>query len=343
MKFCCEHCGRLLSVPGGQAGKKGPCPHCKKIVTIPASVAEEVVAPTGVVADQAAAAPKASPRDPLLFDLPPADATATPQTDERTREKLRAIQGDYLLRERDKPPERPLPWVVDIFLYPMNRLGLMILLLSVGIPFVLRPLLKVSRDLALAFPPAILLWVPLMIAHWGALLLFLLYINWYAAECIRDSAAGSIRATDTTASTPGFAELIGQSLTVLACGAACMAPAILYAHSHGHDGLFWVLYGAGGFLFPMALLAVILFESLRALNPILLLGSVFSTLVPYCALAAFCYVFYLLPPLVIRCLLGDLWILGYLLLFLTFYLALVLAHVVGRFYWRNQERLNWDA
>ena len=74
-----------------------------------------------------------------------------------------------------------------------------------------------------------------------------------------------------------------------------MAPAILYVRGHDVDAVFWVLYGVGGFLFPMALLAVTMFESLRALNPLLLLGSMFSTLLPYCVLAAFCCTFWLFP------------------------------------------------
>jgi hypothetical protein len=332
----------MLSVAGGQAGTKGQCPHCKKTVTIPAAVPEEAVAQASVAGDQAAA-PKASPRDPLLFDIPPADVAGAAQTEEQAAERLRDLRSAYVLKEREEPPERPLPWVIDIFLYPLNKLGLVILLLSTGIPFALRPLLRLSRDLTEAFPPALFLWVPLMIVHWGALLLFVLYINWYLAECIRDSAAGAIRAVDTTASTPGFTELVGQSLTVLACGAACMGPALLYARNHNSAPVFWVLYGVGGFLFPMALLAVTLFESLRALNPVLLLASISSTLVPYSLLALFSYGLYRLPPLMIRNLLSDSWILGYLLLFATFYLALVLAHLLGRFYWKNQEKLNWDT
>jgi hypothetical protein len=25
------------------------------------------------------------------------------------------------------------------------------------------------------------------------------------------------------------------------------------------------------------------------------------------------------------------------------YVALVIAHLIGRFYWRNQEKLNWEV
>jgi hypothetical protein len=79
------------------------------------------------------------------------------------------------------------------------------------------------------------------------------------------------------------------------------------------------------------------------LNPILLLGSVFSTFLPYCLLAVFCSALCLLVPVAFRCLIGDLWYFGYALLFLAFYLLLVLAHTIGCFYRKNEERLNWDA
>ena len=59
------------------------------------------------------------------------------------------------------------------------------------------------------FGPALILYVLFIVLHWAALLMSLLYVNWYIAECIRDSAAGGIRAVDTTASTPGFGELLG--------------------------------------------------------------------------------------------------------------------------------------
>jgi len=339
MTFSCENCGRRLTVPAGQAGKKGRCPQCKKALVIPTTIPEQAVEPIGA-ASEAIESP--SPLNPLLFDAMPAE-TAAPQTLEEQKEKLRALQGDYVLRERDKPPERPLPGPIDIFLYPLCRSSLIILTLGTLIPLILRFFVKLTRELAMVFMPGLIPWIVSVIAHWGALLLFVLYVTWYVAECIRDSAAGGIRAADTTASTPGVGELIGQSLTVLACAGACVAPAFLFTNGDETEPLFWILYCLGGFLFPMALLAVTMFESLRALNPVLLLSSLFGTFGPYCLLAAVCCAIYLLPPYTIRCLLDERWILGYVLVFATFYLALVLAHLIGRFYWKYEERLNWDT
>lgn len=344
MKFSCEHCGRLLTVADKQAGRKGRCPQCKKTITIPVAVFEEADEPAVPVAGETPAVARSSARDSLLLDLPPADVIAGPLTAEEAQERLQAVQAGYTLKQREEPPERPLPWVVDIFLYPLNKPGMVILAMSTVIPLILRIMVRLMMGVTALFAPALILWVLFYMIHWAVLLVFLLYVNWYVVECIRDSAAGGIRAMNTSGLTPGFAELFWQGLTSLACGLACMIPAIVYAAYGGADEpLFWILYGLGGFLFPMALLAVTLFESLRALNPVLLLGSILSTFPPYCLLAAFCYVLCLLAPIAFRSLIGETWYLGYLLLFLAFYLLLVLAHLVGRFCWKYEEKLNWDA
>ncbi len=312
-------------------------------MTIPATTPEEAAETRAPAGSEAADATKVSLRDSLLLDLPPVDAAEQARTAQAVKEKLKAVKAGYLLKEHEEPPERPLPWIIDIFLYPLNRQALLILTLSTVIPFVLRILLKFSYALALAFPPALILFVTLIMLHWGSLLVFVLYINWYIVECLRDSAAGGIRAVDTSGSTPGVAELLGQAITSLVCGVACMAPAILDASASGSGSVSWALCAVGGFVLPMALLAVTLFESLRALNPILLLGSIFSTSPRYCLLAVFCIALCLLVPVAFRCLTGDLWHLGYALLFVAFYLLLVLAHIIGSFYRGSEERLNWDA
>ena len=37
------------------------------------------------------------------------------------------------------------------------------------------------------------------------------------------------------------------------------------------------------------------------------------------------------------------WFLGYLFLLLSFYLGLILAHVLGRFFWNCRDKLNWEV
>ena len=347
MKFRCENCGAKLSVAGSRAGKTGKCPRCKQVVAVPLPAVEGVVAGTDD-SGQGEIAPQSSAHDPLLLDVLPADARAggsAADADDTgaAYQRLQALQCGYVVKEPEEPPQRRLPWIIDIFLYPLNTSGMTMLMLSVGIPLVLRVLLRFSWILMSQFGALLILNVLLIIAHWGTLLLFLLYVNWYACECIRDSAAGGIRAVDTTASTPGLGELLAQSFQLLVTAAVCMAPALIYlAKTHNTDGLFWIMYGIGGFLFPMALLAVVMFESLRALNPVLLLGSTLSAFLPYCALVVFSYILCLLIPVAGYCVV-RIWTVGYLVLFLAFYQLLVLAHLLGRFHWKYQGALSWDT
>jgi hypothetical protein len=92
----------------------------------------------------------------------------------------------------------------------------------------------------------------------------------------------------------------------------------------------------------MGLLAVTMFDSFTGLNPILLVGSIFSTLFYYLPLAivscgvVFCIYFLRVP-------LEENLVLSMLLYPLRVYLLLVWAHLLGRFYWRYEEKLYWDA
>jgi phage FluMu protein Com len=340
VRFRCKNCGRQVSVASTYAGKKGRCPKCGKVVAIPAPRVEETTS--------SQPEDKSLLHDALLLDVPrvepSAPAVAVESDAETAYQALQALQGGRLLRRDDEAPRRKLPWPIDIFLYPLNRAGLTVLILSAGLPFLVRAILRFFMYFSAVFPPMLVFWVMFIVFHWFALALSLLYMNWYVCACIRDSATGGIRATDTTASTPGLGELLGQSVVVIAGAAVCLAPALIYLnHTRSLDRLFWVLYGVGGFFFPMTLLAIVMFEGLRALNPLLVVGSILSTFLRYCVLVPFCYVLCLLIPVVGRYLFTPSWALAYALLFLAFYQLLVLAHLLGRFYWNNQERLNWDA
>ncbi len=341
VKFRCENCGQLLSIAPMHTGGRGRCPRCKKLVTIPE--------PRMETATSERTTPEMAPCRPLgdrlLFDLPPAAvAPGESHESEAAQRRQRELQAGYVLQDHREPPPRKLPWPIDICLYPLSKAGLTILFLSTGVPFLLRLVLRFFAYGTGAFPPMLIFWVLFIVLHYAALLLFLLYLTWYLCECLRDSAAGGLRAADTTANTPGLGELLGQCLVVAAAAGVCLAPALVYFNSARSANVpFWTLFAVGGFVLPMALLAVVMFESLRALNPLLLLGSIFSTFFPYCLLVPFCYGLCLLVPVATRCLFSEFWILSYVLIFLAFYQWLVLAHLLGRFYWRNRQRLNWDT
>jgi len=258
----------------------------------------------------------------------------------------RKLQGGIGGYKSSEVQQRKLPWVVDIFLYPFNTKGMGIILLCVGIPLILRFVTKTLDFLTRMFFPMLVFWVPFIIFHWGSLLLLTMYVCWYWHECILDSASGGIRAPETAGITPGVSEILRQSFRTFACLCYSMLPAVVYVgYSQQYDDpICWLLCGFGFFLFPMIILAVAVFDSLLVANPLLVIGSVFSTFFQYLGVVIFCpgpYLLLLLALAFIRS--QDLWPLAYLFLLLCFYLNLVLAHVMGRFFWKYRDKLNWEV
>ena len=98
-------------------------------------------------------------------------------------------------------------------------------------------------------------------------------------------------------------------------------------------------------LLPMGLLAMVLHESLSVLNPVFLLGSIRRVLLPYAALVLTVATFVLLCVFMPRILENSrASIAARAGGFAAFtYGTLVLAHLLGRFYWRYRERLDWTV
>ena len=333
MEFKCRNCGHKLVVADTQAGKKGRCPNCKEVQTVPHPTAEQG---NPLYNRELLEAP-----EPRTIETPaPAETDMT----EAAYEQLRGALGGRLM-EPEEIPQRRYPWILDIFLYPLNSSALQILLICVGIPFLLRVLLTFFKALTIHIPVMLIGWVLSLVLHWAVLAILLLYVNWYIFECLRDSAQGRIRAPETGAATPGLGELLTEGFRLIVCALLCMAPAFVYRiRNDGIDPLFWVLYGMGGFVFPMALLAVVIYESLRGANPILIVRSILCTFFRYCVLVPFCYVLCLMFPLAFSLLLNRrYWHWSYVLQAVAFYLLLIMAHLLGRFHFKYDEQLYWDT
>jgi len=335
-----------LRIPQIYAGKKGRCPKCNTILTVPKPQPRSADSDLSD-AERAKAASNSSPYDLTLLDVPREAKAQDQQVEqaesaETTYERLRRLQGGSIIQQAEQIPQRKLPWIIDILLYPVSKPGLVLIAISAGIPFILRALTKFLLALTLAFGPMLVFLVLFIIVHWASLVIFMLYVSWYVCECIRDSAAGGIRAPETAGVAPGLWDILRQTLKSVVCLAFFMAPAMFYfGRAQRTDTTFWVLYGCGGFLLPMGLLAVVMFDSLRALNPMLIIASIFSTFFLYCGLVMFCYGLCMLIAVAAYFLLRS-WVLGYLFLFISSYLALVGAHLLGRFYWKYQDKLNWE-
>jgi hypothetical protein len=356
IKFYCKNCGWKFSVPVTQAGKKGKCPKCKNIIVVPkiqttSSVTEQTNA--GAPEDSS----KSSVDDSALLVTPQKDKIQDlPLSQPENPEKTAEYEQEEESAEKTEPAtsaQRKLPWPIDIFLYPLSISGLIHLviffcvpiLISLAYQFLLQQIWPIS-DLILA-----ILYV-----------LFVGYVLYYLSWCIIDSTKGGLRAPDMTLqSSPGKGEAIECAGIFLACLVVCFWPAaVYYIFTRKTDLLYWLLTAAGILFFPMALLAGSLHDSIHGIKPMLIIKSVIKTFPGYLAVVVFFAGFFamlsiVIPPppqsegleplwLYLSQVTGAIFSSRYALRTTGFiYLAMTGAHILGRFYCRYQEKLNWEV
>ncbi len=334
IKFSCKKCGQKLGVPGTRAGKKGKCPRCKNILVVPeiqttdpaTSQTNSVITDFGAkISADNAILQKAIEKDQIQDDL--LGLSEVPEKASEYEQEHEEESSD----DTDVPPERKHPWFIDIFLYPICTPCLV----TIGIVIIIPLLLNLA--MGLLGPFGILLIVPGMFVNF----VISMYFLWYLAECIRDSAEGGIRAPETLANAPSLGELFGQLLRLLICILIFAGPmGYYYIKTHRTDSIFWSLLALAVFFLPIGLLAVTMFDSTRGLNPLLLIGSVFSTHFIYFALVVILCAIVLSVIFILKTL-SSIWAVflsGYFVMYILF----IVAHLLGRFYWRYQEKLNWD-
>jgi hypothetical protein len=346
IKFQCKNCGQEINVPGFQAGKKGKCPKCESIITVPKAASTGSIAGHSSSGEQVPGS-KNSAYDLTLLEVPqkykiqnqPADQSSDLEEVIESRQK-----SDEKAEEEFEPTvQRKLPWILDIFLYPISKAGLTTLAIIVVIPLLINITLNWLGTFSERFPPMLVLFVPIAIIGYLAMLLLYLYLYWYFCECIRDSADGGVRAPETLANTPGLGELLLQWLRILCCFAIFAGPMLIYyRHARQTDTVFWILLGYAAFFFPMGLLAVVMFDSFSGLNPIVVIGSIFSVFLPYCAMI----VVLISAGFLIAKKVPAIWgtpVLTVILQCLGIYLLMVVAHLLGWFYHRYEQELNWEV
>jgi hypothetical protein len=240
-----------------------------------------------------------------------------------------------VIEEPQLAVKRKVPWLIDVFLYPLNLTGIIHLICLWLLVFLLCPLVVAFLGLGIEYIPIV---YTLPIA----------YVLYYFTECIRDSATGRCRAPDFWMDPTGFDkwDCISRLLTVIGCIAVCFCPAsVYYVVTERTDLIYWLLLACGGFFFPMVLLAVVLFDSYNALNPILLIGSIFRTFLPYCGMVLLFYGGAWLFMKIDSRLYGLrlLPVVPFVLRVVQLYLVFVAVGFLGRFYWWHKDKLNWEV
>jgi len=230
--------------------------------------------------------------------------------------------------------QRGLPWFIDIFLYPLNWEGIIHLLALWLLLFFLCP-----RVMSLGFGTE---YVPFV---YGLPVAYALY---YFAECIRSRAAGArhvpgywIHPSDSS-----MWDCLSQMFEMVGCVAVCFWPvSVYYIVREQVDWIYFLLLTGGGFFFPMVLLAVVLFDSLSALNPILIDRSILRTFVPYCGMVLLFFAGSLLSVQIGFPLNGfhPLPMVPFMLWLVQLYTAFVAIALLGDFYQRYEKKLNWEV
>jgi hypothetical protein len=242
--------------------------------------------------------------------------------------------------EEDPPlaDECKLPWLIDAFLYPISASGMINLAVFVIAPELISFLVFVLASLLAPFLQSGTSYIMRLLTL-PFYIVFGCYVVYYVAHCVIDSSKGHRRATDLPiANIFSVRDLIEQTILLLGCVAICFCPtAFYYLFTRRIDLWFWVLLAAGGFFFPMCFLREVMFDSFGVLNPIEIFRSILSTFLPYCGLVLFFMALGGFAGVVLLRL--PLWSL--LRACIILYVAFVLAHRSGWFYWWYKDKLDW--
>lgn len=178
----------------------------------------------------------------------------------------------------------------------------------------------------------------------------------YLYHCVRKSATGAVSAPDSlltngpdlsgvSATLGGLNLLDVQSLTMIFPFLVCYLPALLYPYfvEDYNDTIFLFLVAVGTFYFPIFFLAVIMFDSSSGFNPALHIVSIFSTFFSYCILVLQCAGVIALLVVSAIFLSRHYTMAGLLTLPISLYILIVYMHLLGRFFYVNEEKLNWDV
>jgi phage FluMu protein Com len=328
IKFRCKNCDQKISVPETQAGKKGKCPKCKSIVVVPKikaadSLKDQINPPDEKQQNVSSPVPELQ-----LEKGPPGQTGKTHKAFANGFKAMQYHEQLIKMEKMEKPPVRKLPWILDIFLYPTSMSGL----INLGIFWMLPILLGLIARLM----PIRLIWGIVGFIIGG-------YMFYYFIECIRDSALGGIRAPENIGNLPDMGDAVSQFMEIIASAVLFWGPVSFYfIFTRKTDTIYWLLLGYGIFFFPMGLLALAMFRSSAAFNPFVWIMSIFSTFFQYCGLVLFFCVLGWLVSRIMSSFRGAL-LFAFIFNAVFVYLAMVGAHLLGRFYYLNSKKLNWEV
>jgi DNA-directed RNA polymerase subunit RPC12/RpoP len=327
LRFACPHCSVKLTAREDRAGRKVLCPHCKGKIALPL-LTPEPAAPEPRSDIHLIDPPKRLDGDLLQLKEEPPPTEGEPDEQQR-EEALRS--STFGPSEPEYTGQRQLPWPVDILLYPFSMGGLTTLAIVIVIPLVINLVAGVLGPFGFF----------IRIPGFFVIVVIQAYFLWYIPQCIQDSALGGVRAPETVSQAPGLWDMNVQLARTLACMAVATLPVMIYSITTQRvDETFWLLLAFAAVICPMALLSVTMHDSIGGLNPLILIPSVLRTLPSYTILVL---VLGSMVFLAVRIglVLGEDPGLSFAFRIAMYHPILVAAHLLGRFYWRKKQKLDW--
>lgn len=316
ISFTCDNCGRHIRVAPEQAGRNGHCPGCKSLITVPS--------PELVLLEEPPAPSPDPDREHILSQFAHTHSQ-TSRFDDATEEK----------------PKRRLPAAIDVFLYPFSISGVANLCIFWFLPILLA-----------VIPPVWLAGIVLAIAQ----LIVAACMYYYLLECVRDSAAGGIRAPENLSAQPSLADVRSVVWQMVVSVLVFWGPLIIFfvytdyvagTSPHPHppniltSPIFWATLAWGIVFFPVGILAMAMMDPSEALKPWLWLSAIVRAPLSYCGLLFACAA--MAGLLFLTGLLSEaIPLLGALMRGVDICLIMTLSHLIGRFYYLNAEKIAWD-
>ena len=349
IKFTCPSCGKRLKVAEEMAGKRGRCPYCQNTLTVPLLALppeaeekieiEETEAEVKPVKEEI---PEGLHRCPGCGILVEKSAQSCPRcgTDLLTGQK--PTEAATLARptpEKAKVPPATfwaaLPYAPT---YPFNLKGLFILILGAVLLYIVNIIQSV---LMAAFLLGLVAQIIVLVFTIG-------YVGSYMFRIIAGTAGGE----QVPPSLPSLADYVEDIIIpfwqFLATFLVSFAPLILYwvfcmvLHIPIQRVILLVLFIYALFCLPMGLIAVAMFGSASALNPVLVMGSILKVPLHYLGALVFIGLILVVQSFGTKTGLPHVPVLsGLLSRFVSLYFLMVDMRVLGLIYRYNEEKLHW--
>ena len=173
--------------------------------------------------------------------------------------------------------------------------------------------------------------------------LVIVYILAFFADIIGASANGDDELPGWPDATDFFSDLLHPAFLLVACGLVCVLPGTLLLIYFDHQPILgWVAFGLGAFYLPMAMLAVVLFNSVAALNPVTVISAIARIPVPYTCLVVVVAVVWV-ASFLLDALVSQTWPIVQWLVsgFLFIYEGALIMRATGVLYRHHAARIGW--